>query len=58
MSKLEMINEIQSLCNANKDNMHCSIYWLADQIKEIVEGDSYLGDLEEQDKWKQNIRTL
>ena len=49
MSKLEMINEIQSLCNANKDNMHCSIYWLADQIKEIVEGNSYLGDLEEDD---------
>ena len=50
MSKNEMIREIISLCNANKDNMHCSIYWLADQIKEIVEGDSYLGDLEEQDK--------
>ena len=47
MSKLEMINEIQSLCNANKNNIHCSIYWLADQIKEIVEGNSYLGDLED-----------
>ena len=32
---------------ANKDNMHCSIYWLADQIKEIAEGNSYLGDLED-----------
>ena len=49
MSKNEMINEIQSLCNANKDNMYCSIYWLANQIKEIVEGNSYLGDLEEQE---------
>ncbi len=47
MSKVEMINEIQSLCNANKNNIHCSIYWLADQIKEIVEGNSYLGDLED-----------
>ena len=49
MNKNEMINEIQSLCNANKDNMYCSIYWLANQIKEIVEGDSYLGDLEDQE---------
>ena len=49
MSKQEMINEIISLCNANKDNTHCSIYWLADQIKEIAEGNSYLGDLQEQD---------
>ena len=46
-SKTEMINEILSLCNANKDNSNCSIYWLADQIKAIVEGKSYLGDLEE-----------
>jgi len=49
MSKNEMIREIISLCNANKDNSNCSIYWLADMVKEIVEGKSYLGDLEEQD---------
>jgi len=47
MGKEEMINEIVSLCNANKDNPHCSIYWLADMIKEIVEGNSCLGDLQE-----------
>ena len=47
MSKAEMIREIISLCNANKDNQQCTIYWLADMIKEIVEGNSYLGDLEE-----------
>ena len=47
MSKEEMVNEIISLCNANKNNIHCSIYWLADMIKEVVEGSSYLGDLEE-----------
>lgn len=47
MSKEEMIKEIMSLCNANKNNPYCSIYWLADMIKEIVEGDSYLGDLQE-----------
>jgi len=50
MSKEEMINEIVSLCNANKDNKQCTIYWLADMIKEIVEGNSYLGDLEEVSK--------
>ena len=49
MSKAEMIREIISLCNANKNNPECSIYWLADMIKEIVEGKSYLGDLKEQD---------
>jgi hypothetical protein len=49
VSKEEMINEIISLCNANKNNTHCSIYWLADMIKEVVEGNSYLGDLEEVD---------
>ena len=42
-----MIGEIVSLCKANKNNPHCSIYWLADMIKEIVEGNSHLGDLEE-----------
>tara|TARA_R110002049_G_scaffold5132_1_gene35471 strand:+ start:762 stop:917 length:156 start_codon:yes stop_codon:yes gene_type:complete len=47
MSKEEMIKEIISLCNANKDNPHCSIYWLSDMIKEVVEGNSYLGDLQE-----------
>ena len=52
MSKAEMIREIISLCNANKNNLGCSIYWLADMIKEIVEGNSYLGDLEEQDNEK------
>ena len=44
-----MIEEIISLCNANKNNPECSIYWLADMIKEIVKGNSYLGDLKEQD---------
>ena len=37
MNKIEMINEIQSLCKANEDNPYCSIYWLADMIKEIVD---------------------
>ena len=37
MDKIETINEIQSLCKANKDNPYCSIYWLADMIKEIVD---------------------
>jgi len=37
MSKKEMIEEIESLCKANKNNPYCSIYWLADMIKEIVD---------------------
>ncbi len=37
MNKEEMINEIQSLCKANKDNPYCSVYWLANMIKEIVD---------------------
>ena len=46
MSKQEMIDEIKVLCKANEDNPYCSIYWLADQIKEIVAGRSHLGELE------------
>ena len=47
MNKEEMIDEIVTLCNVNRDNPYCSVHWLADSIKEIVEGKSYLGDLEE-----------
>ena len=36
MGKLEMIESIETLIKANKDNDNCSIYWLADMIKEIV----------------------
>ena len=37
MNRKEMIEEIESLCKANKNNPYCSIYWLADMIKEIVD---------------------
>lgn len=37
MSKAEMIEEIETLIRANKNNDNCSIYWLADMIKEVVE---------------------
>jgi hypothetical protein len=37
MNKQEMIQEIESLCKANKNNPYCSVYWLADMIKEIVD---------------------
>ena len=37
MTKEEMIEEIQLLCKANKNNSYCSVYWLADMIKEIVD---------------------
>ena len=37
MSKKEMIENIETLIKANKDNDNCSIYWLADMIKEVIE---------------------
>ena len=37
MSKEEMIEHIETLIKANKDNDNCSVYWLADMIKEIIE---------------------
>ena len=46
MSKKEMIEEIESLCKANKNNPYCSVYWLADMIKEIVDNP----DLKEEDE--------
>lgn len=46
MTKAEMINEIKSIIKVNEDNPYCSVFWLADMIKEIVEGKSYLGDLQ------------
>jgi hypothetical protein len=36
MSKEEMIENIEILINANKDNDNCSVYWLADMIKEVI----------------------
>ena len=46
MSKKEMIEEIESLFKANKNNPYCSVYWLADMIKEIVDNP----DLTEEDE--------
>ena len=46
MSKKEMVEEIESLCKANKNNPYCSVYWLADMIKEIVDNP----DLTEEDE--------
>ena len=37
MNKKEMIENIETLIKANKDNDNCSIYWLADMIKEVIE---------------------
>ena len=37
MNKEEMIEGIETLIKANKDNDNCSIYWLADMIKEVVD---------------------
>ena len=37
MSKVEMIESIETLIKANKDNDNWSVYWLADMIKEVIE---------------------
>jgi len=37
MNKVEMIESIETLIKANKDNDNCSVYWLADMIKEVIE---------------------
>ena len=37
MDKKEMIENIETLIKANKDNDNCSVYWLADMIKEVIE---------------------
>jgi len=36
-SKKEMIENIETLIKANKDNDNCSVYWLADMIKEVID---------------------
>ena len=37
MNKVEMLESIETLIKANKDNDNCSVYWLADMIKEVIE---------------------
>ena len=37
MNKVEMIESIETLIKANKDNDNCSVYWLANMIKEVIE---------------------
>ena len=44
MDKQEMIDEIKSVMKANEDNPNCSVFWLADMIKEIVDS----GDLRDE----------
>jgi len=36
MTKQEMIDEVKSILKTNEDNPYCSVFWLADMIKEIV----------------------
>ena len=36
MSKTEMIEGIETLIKANKDNPNCSVFWLADMIREVT----------------------
>ena len=36
MNKAEMIENIEMIIKANKDNDNCSVFWLADMIQEVV----------------------
>ena len=36
MTKAEMIEDIETLIKANKKNDNCSVFWLADLIKEVI----------------------
>ena len=36
MNKAEMIENIETIIKANKDNDNCSVFWLADMIQEVV----------------------
>jgi hypothetical protein len=45
MSKQEMIDEVKGILKANENNPYCSVFWLAEMIKEIVINP----DLEESD---------
>jgi hypothetical protein len=36
MNKTEMIENIETIIKANKDNDNCSVFWLADMIQEVV----------------------
>ena len=45
MSKAELLENIETLIKANKDNDNCSVYWLADMIREVT-------NLEEE-RWKE-----
>lgn len=38
MSKEEMIEQIRIILKANEDNPHCSVKFLVDMIKEVIEG--------------------
>ena len=37
MSKEEMIEQIRIILKANEDNPHCSVKFLVDMIKEVIE---------------------
>ena len=37
MSKEEMIEQIRIILKANEDNPHCSVEFLVDMIKEVIE---------------------
>lgn len=34
--KKELIEELEGILKANKDNPHCDEYWLADMIREAL----------------------
>ena len=46
MNKAEMIEDIEMIIKANKDNKYCSVYYLANMIIDIVDSP----DLKEKNK--------
>ena len=46
MNKEEMIEQIRIILKANEDNPHCSVEFLVDMIKEVIEEES--DDVEEE----------
>ena len=35
-NKEELIEELEEILKANKDNPHCDEYWLADMVREAL----------------------
>lgn len=46
MNKSEMIENIEMIIKANKNNDNCSVFWLADMIKKVVDSSDLKEEVE------------